>query len=183
MYSVWSCDDIASQHCKETNRCLWLNQRIAMNNDKFTLNLLYWGFIVLMLSIWLYVIEGVWGWRIGSCASDYNICWIFTVETGLFWIIWNTHKICISFIYLFLHFQSDGNTSFLRAARDGNLQEVLEYLKGSTDINTSNPVSSRPLTLKVQGHIKIIFKRPFHTMSFECFCLDCWCRCLPTSFS
>lgn len=37
--------------------------------------------------------------------------------------------------------QSDGNTSFLRAARDGNLSEVLEYLKGSTDINTSNAVS------------------------------------------
>lgn len=47
----------------------------------------------------------------------------------------------LSFI-LFFYFQSDGNTSFLRAARDGNLQEVLEYLKGSTDINTSNPVSS-----------------------------------------
>lgn len=101
MYNVWSCDDNASQHCKETNRCLWLNQRIAMNNDKFTLNLLYWGFIVLMLFIWLYMTEGVRGWRIDSCASDYNICWIFTVETGLFRIIWNTHKICISFIYLF----------------------------------------------------------------------------------
>lgn len=59
-----------------------------------------------------------------------------------------------SFINFFFHFQSDGNTSFLRAARDGNLQEVLEYLKGSTDINTSNPVSSWPLTLKVQGHIE-----------------------------
>lgn len=58
----------------------------------------------------------------------------------------------LSFIFFF--FQSDGNTSFLRAARDGNLQEVLEYLKGSTDINTSNPVSSRPLILKVQGHIE-----------------------------
>lgn len=59
------------------------------------------------------------------------------------------------FIHLFFfHFQSDGNTSFLRAARDGNLQEVLEYLKGSTDINTSNPVSSRLWTLKVQGHIE-----------------------------
>lgn len=160
MYNVWSCDDIASQQCKETNRCLWLNQRIAMNNDKFTLNLLYWGFIVLMLSIWLYVIEGVRGWRIGSCASDYNICWIFTVETGLFGIIWNMHTThvftqfaSLSFIFFF-YFQSDGNTSFLRAARDGNLQEVLEYLKGSTDINTSNPVSSWPLILKVQGHIE-----------------------------
>lgn len=160
MHNVWSFDDIASQHCNETNRCLWLNQRIAMNNDKFTLNLLYLGFIVLMLFIWPYVTEGVRGWRIDSCASDYNICSIFTVETGLFGIIWNMHTTYVftkfaslSFIFFF-YFQSDGNTSFLRAARDGNLQEVLEYLKGSTDINTSNPVSSRPLTLKVQGHIE-----------------------------
>lgn len=41
------------------------------------------------------------------------------------------------------YLQSDGNAGFLRAARDGNLQEVLEYLKGSTDINTSNPVSDQ----------------------------------------
>ena len=38
-------------------------------------------------------------------------------------------------------FQTDGNASFLRAARAGNLEKVFEYLKGSTDINTSNAVS------------------------------------------
>lgn len=38
-------------------------------------------------------------------------------------------------------FQSDGNTSFLRAARAGNLEKVLEHLKNSIDINTSNAVS------------------------------------------
>ena len=32
--------------------------------------------------------------------------------------------------------------SFLQAARAGNLDKVLEYLKGSTDINTSNAVST-----------------------------------------
>ena len=37
-------------------------------------------------------------------------------------------------------FQSDDNASFLRAARGGNLEKVLEYLKGSTDINTCNAV-------------------------------------------
>ncbi|KAJ8022508.1 Ankyrin-2 [Holothuria leucospilota] len=37
--------------------------------------------------------------------------------------------------------KTDGNASFLRAARAGNLDKVLEYLKGSTDINTSNAVS------------------------------------------
>jgi ankyrin len=37
--------------------------------------------------------------------------------------------------------QTDGANSFLRAARAGNLDKVLEYLKGSIDINTSNMVS------------------------------------------
>ena len=43
-------------------------------------------------------------------------------------------------IFLFL-FQSDDNASFLRAARGGNLEKVLEYLKANTDINTCNAVS------------------------------------------
>lgn len=37
--------------------------------------------------------------------------------------------------------QGDGNTSFLRAARAGNLERVLEHLKNNIDINTSNAVS------------------------------------------
>lgn len=37
--------------------------------------------------------------------------------------------------------QSDGNTSFLRAARAGNLDKVLEHLKNGVDINTCNAVS------------------------------------------
>lgn len=40
-------------------------------------------------------------------------------------------------------FQGDGNTSFLRAARAGNLDRVLEHLKNNIDINTSNAVSIR----------------------------------------
>ena len=35
----------------------------------------------------------------------------------------------------------DGNASFLRSARSGNVEKVLEHLKGSIDINTSNAVS------------------------------------------
>lgn len=38
-------------------------------------------------------------------------------------------------------FQSDSNTSFLRAARAGNIDKVLEYLKGGVDISTCNQVS------------------------------------------
>lgn len=37
--------------------------------------------------------------------------------------------------------QSDSNTSFLRAARAGNIDKVLEYLKGGVDIGTCNQVS------------------------------------------
>jgi ankyrin len=38
--------------------------------------------------------------------------------------------------------QSDGNTAFLRAARAGHLDKVLEHLKSNIDINTSNSVST-----------------------------------------
>lgn len=48
-----------------------------------------------------------------------------------------THIKCIYFL------QSDGNTSFLRAARAGNLDKVLEHLKNNVDINTSNAVSMK----------------------------------------
>ena len=44
-------------------------------------------------------------------------------------------------ISVFIYFQSDDNASFLRAARGGNLEKVLEYLKANTDINTCNAVS------------------------------------------
>lgn len=40
----------------------------------------------------------------------------------------------------FSTFQSDSNTSFLRAARAGNIDKVLEYLKGGVDISTCNQV-------------------------------------------
>ncbi|XP_053392981.1 uncharacterized protein LOC123564339 isoform X44 [Mercenaria mercenaria] len=55
------------------------------------------------------------------------------------------------------HLETDGNTSFLRAARDGNLAEVLDYLNGSTDINTSNPNGLNALHLaSKEGHINIV---------------------------
>ena len=37
--------------------------------------------------------------------------------------------------------QSDDSASFLRAARGGNSEKVLEYLKNGIDINTCNAVS------------------------------------------
>ncbi|CAG0891386.1 unnamed protein product [Darwinula stevensoni] len=35
-------------------------------------------------------------------------------------------------------FKNDTNAAFLRAARAGNLEKVLEHLKSNTDINTCN---------------------------------------------
>lgn len=36
--------------------------------------------------------------------------------------------------------QTESSSSFLRAARAGNLEKLLEYLKGKMDINTCNAV-------------------------------------------
>lgn len=42
-------------------------------------------------------------------------------------------------LYTFL--QSDSNASYLRAARAGNLEKVLDYLKSGVEINICNQVS------------------------------------------
>uniref|UniRef100_T1J7N3 Death domain-containing protein n=1 Tax=Strigamia maritima TaxID=126957 RepID=T1J7N3_STRMM len=53
--------------------------------------------------------------------------------------------------------QTDGNASFLRAARAGNLDRVLEYLKGSIDINTSNANGLNALHLaSKEGHVNVV---------------------------
>ena len=54
-------------------------------------------------------------------------------------------------------FQSDDNASFLRAARGGNLEKVLEYLKSGTDINTCNANGLNALHLaSKEGHIHVV---------------------------
>ncbi|EDV97423.1 GH16856 [Drosophila grimshawi] len=53
--------------------------------------------------------------------------------------------------------QGDGNTSFLRAARAGNLERVLEHLKNNIDINTSNANGLNALHLASKdGHIHVV---------------------------
>ncbi|CAM4761290.1 unnamed protein product [Rotaria magnacalcarata] len=53
--------------------------------------------------------------------------------------------------------QSDGNSGFLRAARAGNLEKVLEYLRSSIDINTSNTNGLNALHLaSKEGHVNIV---------------------------
>ncbi|KAL7038710.1 hypothetical protein ACKWTF_009667 [Chironomus riparius] len=52
---------------------------------------------------------------------------------------------------------SDGNTSFLRAARAGNLEKVLEHLKNNIDINTCNANGLNALHLASKdGHISVV---------------------------
>eukprot|EP00079_Xenopus_tropicalis_P037920 XP_017951691.1 PREDICTED: ankyrin-2 isoform X3 [Xenopus tropicalis] len=53
--------------------------------------------------------------------------------------------------------KSDSNASFLRAARSGNLDKVVEYLKGGIDINTSNQNGLNALHLAAkEGHIGLV---------------------------
>ncbi|OCT97136.1 hypothetical protein XELAEV_18009359mg, partial [Xenopus laevis] len=52
---------------------------------------------------------------------------------------------------------SDSNASFLRAARSGNLDKVVEYLKGGIDINTCNQNGLNALHLAAkEGHIDLV---------------------------
>ncbi|XP_034627685.1 ankyrin-2 isoform X30 [Trachemys scripta elegans] len=53
--------------------------------------------------------------------------------------------------------QSDSNASFLRAARAGNLDKVVEYLKGGIDINTCNQNGLNALHLAAkEGHVGLV---------------------------
>uniref|UniRef100_A0A8C4HRC6 Ankyrin-2 n=1 Tax=Dicentrarchus labrax TaxID=13489 RepID=A0A8C4HRC6_DICLA len=60
-------------------------------------------------------------------------------------------------IFLLCLFQSDSNTSFLRAARAGNIDKVLEYLKGGVDISTCNQNGLNALHLAAkEGHVDLV---------------------------
>uniref|UniRef100_A0A670ZR44 Ankyrin 2 n=1 Tax=Pseudonaja textilis TaxID=8673 RepID=A0A670ZR44_PSETE len=60
-------------------------------------------------------------------------------------------------IILFCFSQSDSNASFLRAARAGNLDKVVEYLKGGIDINTCNQNGLNALHLAAkEGHVGLV---------------------------
>ncbi|XP_060102895.1 ankyrin-2 isoform X19 [Heteronotia binoei] len=53
--------------------------------------------------------------------------------------------------------KSDSNASFLRAARAGNLDKVVEYLKGGIDINTCNQNGLNALHLAAkEGHMGLV---------------------------
>ncbi|XP_066487714.1 ankyrin-2 isoform X5 [Tiliqua scincoides] len=55
--------------------------------------------------------------------------------------------------------QSDSNASFLRAARAGNLDKVVEYLKSGIDINTCNQNGLNALHLAAkEGHVGLVLE-------------------------
>uniref|UniRef100_A0A673HTW3 Ankyrin-2-like n=1 Tax=Sinocyclocheilus rhinocerous TaxID=307959 RepID=A0A673HTW3_9TELE len=58
-------------------------------------------------------------------------------------------------VLLFL--QSDSNTSFLRAARAGNIEKVLDFLKSGQDIATCNQNGLNALHLAAkEGHVQLV---------------------------
>uniref|UniRef100_A0A671YFU5 Ankyrin 2 n=1 Tax=Sparus aurata TaxID=8175 RepID=A0A671YFU5_SPAAU len=60
-------------------------------------------------------------------------------------------------VFFFCLLQSDSNTSFLRAARAGNIDKVLEYLKGGVDISTCNQNGLNALHLAAkEGHVDLV---------------------------
>lgn len=79
-----------------------------------------------------------------SAPSSLNVaqptlvqCAGFALLSSCFWCIWCSAWLTKGPLFLL---QSDSNASFLRAARAGNLDKVVEYLKGGIDINTCNQV-------------------------------------------
>uniref|UniRef100_A0A8C5I4X5 Ankyrin-2-like n=1 Tax=Gouania willdenowi TaxID=441366 RepID=A0A8C5I4X5_GOUWI len=59
--------------------------------------------------------------------------------------------------FLFPSVQSDSNTSFLRAARAGNIDKVLEFLKNGVDISTCNQNGLNALHLAAkEGHTELV---------------------------
>uniref|UniRef100_A0A8C3CT75 Ankyrin 2 n=1 Tax=Cairina moschata TaxID=8855 RepID=A0A8C3CT75_CAIMO len=63
----------------------------------------------------------------------------------------------LRFACLLVFLQSDSNASFLRAARAGNLDKVVEYLKSGIDINTCNQNGLNALHLAAkEGHVGLV---------------------------
>ncbi|XP_076368167.1 uncharacterized protein LOC143255805 isoform X3 [Tachypleus tridentatus] len=73
----------------------------------------------------------------------------------LIFLVFKTSKLTYQFTLLIILNKSwtDGNASFLRAARSGNTEKLLEYLKGNIDVNTSNNNGLNALHLaSKEGH-------------------------------
>lgn len=67
----------------------------------------------------------------------------FNILTFFLWYLYFYYLVWYCCFILFVLFQTDPNTAFLRAARAAQLDKIQEYLDSGTirDINTSNAVS------------------------------------------
>uniref|UniRef100_A0A8C1RWA6 Ankyrin 2a, neuronal n=1 Tax=Cyprinus carpio TaxID=7962 RepID=A0A8C1RWA6_CYPCA len=64
---------------------------------------------------------------------------------------------CPNVFSVVLFLQSDSNTSFLRAARAGNIEKVLDFLKSGQDIATCNQNGLNALHLAAkEGHVELV---------------------------
>uniref|UniRef100_A0A671R2J1 Ankyrin-1-like n=1 Tax=Sinocyclocheilus anshuiensis TaxID=1608454 RepID=A0A671R2J1_9TELE len=63
---------------------------------------------------------------------------------------------------------ADATTSFLRAARSGNLEKVLDHIKNGIDINTANQNGLNGLHLaSKEGHVKMVLELLHHGIVLE----------------
>ncbi|XP_052412583.1 ankyrin-1a isoform X4 [Carassius gibelio] len=63
---------------------------------------------------------------------------------------------------------ADAATSFLRAARSGNLEKVLDHIKNDIDINTANQNGLNGLHLaSKEGHVKMVLELLHHGIVLE----------------
>lgn len=81
----------------------------------------------------------------------------------------------IKYVNSFLLFQ-DGSHSFLRAARSGNMQKVLEHLQQNTDINTANAVSAPVFVITSET---FILTWTFEVLAKHICFLDCYSKTTP----
>uniref|UniRef100_A0A670IRX5 Ankyrin 3 n=1 Tax=Podarcis muralis TaxID=64176 RepID=A0A670IRX5_PODMU len=76
-------------------------------------------------------------------SASLSLCLVFRILNVLF--------------PLFLLLQSDTNASYLRAARAGNLEKALDYLKSGVDINICNQNGLNALHLaSKEGHVEVV---------------------------
>uniref|UniRef100_A0A6Q2WY26 Ankyrin 3a n=1 Tax=Esox lucius TaxID=8010 RepID=A0A6Q2WY26_ESOLU len=71
--------------------------------------------------------------------------------------MWHVFDLFYFLSSLFLLLQSDSNASYLRAARAGNLEKALDYLKSGVEINICNQNGLNALHLaSKEGHVEVV---------------------------
>lgn len=83
-----------------------------------------------------------------ECIFYNRVSWVFTSHHSFFALVLFCDFLFLFFFSCFL--QSDSNASYLRAARAGNLEKVLDYLKSGVEINICNQVCFTKMPAFVQ---------------------------------